>query len=290
MKKIIYLLALISIAISACDKIEGPYLKPTYQGVDTLKYPNVIFPTLGSTIKKILIEDFTGHKCGNCPRSHEMLSNMKSIYGNKIIGAGIHVGYFAQPSTSPFTTDYRTIAGNDIDAEFKVSDLGLPEGMLNRHDFGTGKILTYDTWQTNIETIKNDAPLAAIQIINEFNVIDSAFCTRIKTTFLSNIDYPVNIVAQIVEDSIVDAQEDYNATPAVIPNYLHRNMLRGAINSTWGQAILSSETKANLFDNKAYVYSIKGKGYKAKNCYVLAYLMRSDTKEILQVEIAKVIQ
>jgi len=58
MKKYLAILSSILI-ITSCDIVEGPYLTDeTINPIDT---------TTNTYVKKVLVEDFTGHKCPNCP-------------------------------------------------------------------------------------------------------------------------------------------------------------------------------------------------------------------------------
>ena len=63
--------------------------------------------------KKVLIEDFTGFKCANCPDASSELHKIEEIYPDKVIGIAIHAGSFAEPS-GVFVTDFRTDEGNEI--------------------------------------------------------------------------------------------------------------------------------------------------------------------------------
>ena len=59
--------------------------------------------------KKILLEDYTGHKCGNCPRAAEKAEELKEIYGDQLIPIAIHAGFFASDFGGNFTTDFTSI-------------------------------------------------------------------------------------------------------------------------------------------------------------------------------------
>ena len=105
MKK--YFLILCSIlTITSCDIVEGPYI------TDADSYIN--------TDKKVLIEDFTGHLCTNCPEAAREISAIHDVYGDQIIALAIHVSAdFARPKNaspdSSYHYDFRTEWGNNWD-------------------------------------------------------------------------------------------------------------------------------------------------------------------------------
>ena len=75
MKETYYLflsLFILSLTFS-CDVIEK----------DNFTDPNAGFSWLG---KKVLIEDFTGFKCTNCPQASKELKNIEELYPEKVVG------------------------------------------------------------------------------------------------------------------------------------------------------------------------------------------------------------
>ena len=78
------------------------------------------FDNPSNIIQKILIEDFTGHTCQNCPEAAEELHTIQSNYPSQVIGIAIHAGFFAEPENNDtsFTTDFRTEKGNSIHDKF----------------------------------------------------------------------------------------------------------------------------------------------------------------------------
>ena len=136
MKKYILTFSTLFLIIS-CDIEEGPYIAD----YDTYVNPE----------KKVLIEDFTGHLCPNCPEAGREIKAIKDIYGNQVIGLAIHVSKtFARPypeSQSPkFQYDFRTQWGDNWDETFTISTLGLPRGMVNRISYPSSHQLGKDEW------------------------------------------------------------------------------------------------------------------------------------------------
>ena len=126
-----------TIFISSCEVIEGPYMTGTIDPIDT---------TNNQYVKNILIEDFTGHTCKNCPDAARELDAIHDVYGSQIIGLAIHAGqtfarpYPIDPTGNPdekFIYDFRTSWGEELDGFFQVSANGLPKGMINRIDYSS---------------------------------------------------------------------------------------------------------------------------------------------------------
>ena len=108
---IAFFLGILLFNITSCDVVEGPYLiDGNTNPVDT-----------NSFVKKVLIEDFTGHQCQFCPAAAEELSALQGFYGDKVIGIAIHPQFptgFTAPfplSANSYTYDFRTKFGDEID-------------------------------------------------------------------------------------------------------------------------------------------------------------------------------
>ena len=97
--------AAILLLIQACDKIEAPYregavvVSGTNDSTVVIGSDTIVFPSdTASPRKKVLVEDYTGHLCGNCPYAGLLLNDtLRGIYGDKFITVSVHSGFFAYP-------------------------------------------------------------------------------------------------------------------------------------------------------------------------------------------------
>lgn len=163
MKKILIIVCLAFI-FASCNKIEGPYIEKSGK-----KDVDVEFPKLDTAqvVHKILFEEYTGHRCTNCPAGHQEINRLLTEYGDDLVVVAIHSGYFAQPMGDIFNYDFRTTAGDKICELFTSSPLDIPNpaAMTNRNgDF----VSTTANWQNNIRDA-NRTKYAAIQLINKFD-------------------------------------------------------------------------------------------------------------------------
>jgi len=100
----ISVILLVIIIITSCDKVEGPYIEGNpYSGIYDSDLP----------IRKILLEDFTGFGCVNCPRANEEIHKLQDRYGDHLIPIAVHAGWFATPFTSS-DPDFRTSVGREL--------------------------------------------------------------------------------------------------------------------------------------------------------------------------------
>ena len=275
MKNTLFIITIFSIFFYSCDQIDGPYLEDgNYCGNDSLSVP----------IKKILLEDYTGHKCGNCPEAHEKLRELKEIYCDHIIPVAVHVGFFAKPSiTGTFTYDFRTETGKELDDYFGNSEKGLPNGMVNRSSVNSDIVLFADSWAIAINNLLLSPPDFNISIENIYNSETRKVQIKVQANALRQYNSSINLVVLIVEDSIVNWQKDYNADEVDIENYTHRHVLRDAVNFTWGEEFITGITKPNNSFEKTLNYTLNSQ-WNENHCEIIAYIYNIDTKEIIQAE------
>src|ERR1700741_709431 len=119
MKKTILntLLLGITALFTACDFVQdaNPPLTPTD---NTGNNSNIIY-------RKVLVEDYTGHKCGNCPAAADVLKDLETQYAGKIVPLAIHAGFFANTNTQ-YPTNFANADGNAYDTQFGISTAGNP--------------------------------------------------------------------------------------------------------------------------------------------------------------------
>ena len=73
---------LLSLMTTQCDVIDQPFKNGGPQ--DT---------TSTAQLRNVLIEDFTGHRCKNCPKASKEIEALVDAFGaDRIIGLAIHAG------------------------------------------------------------------------------------------------------------------------------------------------------------------------------------------------------
>ena len=128
--RLLWLLAM-QLVVFSCDVVPYKDAHDQIAPIDTGSQDTLVG-------QNILIEDFTGHYCGNCPLAAIEAKRLEEKYGSRIVVMGIHCTYFAKPKdpNGIFGNDYRTPAGDALESKFNVGSAGLPKGLINRSRFG----------------------------------------------------------------------------------------------------------------------------------------------------------
>lgn len=279
MKKIINILVIILfwvIITPSCDVVEEPYLKPTGS-----VGPG---PDPGDTIRKVLLEDYTGHKCPNCPDAASLASDLKAIHKDQLVLLTVHAGFFARPdATGDFTADFRTTAGTQVHDYYQIYT--YPSGLINRSEFKGKTVLSADFWQEAVDSALSKPIVANIELSATYEEGTRTLTCKAETEFYANLSGTYYICVFIVESGIVAPQKDEDA--GTILNYVHNHVLRASMNGAWGELVGATGT-ALVGEAQENEYSyVLPEEWIAENCGIVTFIYDEATKEVLQAEEAE---
>jgi hypothetical protein len=294
MKKLILPILVIITAVSfnSCDKIDTPLPEgelDTVINTGGLVWDDSSHVESSSTVRKVLIEEFTGHTCTNCPLGAAQLESLILTYGDQIVPMGIHSdATFCEPrvfadgtpatvinGVAAYTTDFRTSDGDAYRNTFGVN--GIPKGFVSRISNGTP--FSFGQWDSEFQTIQGDTPPVTLGISTLYNDSARIVKTIVKTDWLTSSTGNYKLQVQLVEDSIVDWQLNLGVDQQ---DYLHRHVFRGSMNGTWGTDIPSANQGDS--DTQEFTYILPA-NFKKKDCIVVVFVYKDNPDyEIVQVE------
>lgn len=270
---------------SACDYVANPY--KTQQAVVTSTDTSKVY-------KNVLVEDYTGITCGNCPGAADILDSMILKYGNRIVPMAVNAGSFAEPPLAPsqYNIDFTCPTGEAYNTFFGVTS--NPNGMVNRKGYPQTNVQTDGNWDgLAYNIIQFDTAFVKLTLSTTFDTTSRNLSVTATSKFLKALQGKYSVVVLLTQDSIMAPQVRYGAPNNQIVNYAHRYALRDAINSTWGDTLVSNGSAINQTIAKTYNYTIKATYGTAtsshppipcnfKQCYVVAYVYSLANYEVLQ--------
>lgn len=292
MKKIIYIFSIVSI-FTACDKIDTPLSKVyeeslkdvvidndvafTFDELKAFKWDTVSSPD-NSNKQFIVLQEFTGHTCPNCPLGTKEMIRLDSVMGDQLIPVSIHAGSYATPNPNnpdgSFSSDHRVKEIIEQDYLQKVGISAFPTGLINNN----GLQLIYKKWEAEINQIKDNTPVASLKITNLYNDSLKIIRSIISYEWFDDLNEAEKYGLQVflTEDHVIDWQIniDYNE-----PNYDHRYMLRKVINPLFG--VEAVEAKTGNIGKKEYIFSAISKppqaNWKVEDLHVVGFLYNMDS-------------
>ncbi|MCX6247558.1 MAG: Omp28-related outer membrane protein [Bacteroidetes bacterium] len=277
---------LVVLLLSSCDKIKTPYATSKHGNIiDTVMDWDTVVP-----LKRVLLEDYTGHKCVNCPEASLIAHSLEASNEGKLIVLAVHAGYQALPGTGNYAADYRSPAGEAWNVDFGINSIN-PQGMVDRKEFDGTRILSKDVWGNDVALALNETPQVLMMITNAYYTNASEVKSVIYSKFQSALPGSYHLTVCIVEDSLISDQKNNNPNVGTTPDihdYVFMDVLRGTVNGSYGEVLTAAVDPYLTYMGKFSIAIDKTKRV-AKNCWILAYVSKSDTKEIIQVIKKKVI-
>ena len=234
--------------LSSCDEVDEAdrytYVKPAAVG------------------RNVLIEDFTGQRCVNCPNATLEIEKLQALYGDTVIGVGIHSGPFAK-STRGTPYALYTETGDEYFNYWKVES--QPKGVIDRR--GTSD---YTSWATIVrDELSKVAPVS----LDLTSTYDAATRKAHFTVAAMGVDGNSTGKLQLwlIEDGIVAFQ--YMPDGSTNREYTHNHVFRTAVNGTWGTdfSIAEGEQKVVEFD-----YTLESDEWVPENMAVVAFVYNNN--------------
>lgn len=262
-------LALAVAGLQACDNISEDQ---RFEGPVTIEAK-----------KNVLIEDFTGQNCLNCPIAAEAVKAMQDAYGaDRVISVAIHGGSLSVNENSS-TIGLANAQGEQYNKDWKVE--AWPSGLIDR----SGSLMDDPKqWTAPVVARFSLAPKADI-VINDVSYDAATKQMTVNVTVSSEEGANGKLQVWLTESNLTRTQRmpdgSYNR------DYVHNHVFRASVNDLYGDAIT---LEAGQSEQKSYSYTLqteasgKGKGWVPENMAVVVFYY-NDADGVMQVRDHKLI-
>lgn len=279
MKKILYsLLLIIPIFWISCDTIEDneKLIYPKGQTRETTPITKI------SSEQKVLLEDYTGWLCVNCPRAAAKATEMIGKYGESLVVMAVHATAFANPLSGNGNVDFRTEYGEKWATDFGCST--LPTGIINRKKIGSSYTIGDANWDNSIQdALSNQDHIMNINLGVELREADNKILVSCENEFLKDYSSPTLITVLVLESGIIGVQKNSNPIygPSTITDFEFNHVLRKNGLVDYSLSILPVNKDEKI--NKNYLIDIDSDIKDISKCSVVVFVTNAETKEVIQV-------
>ncbi len=270
----------------------------SFTSCDEVEFPNEATGTVvevpeDEVVQRILLEDYTGQGCGNCPGAAVIARQLAAAYGEQLIIVSVHAGYFAEIGQGNiFPTTLSSVPGEAFNDEWGNDAMGNPNGMVNRTEYQGNTVLSTGIWGSAISALINNTPEAEVGIEVGYTSGNPNISVDVTTNFLANLSSTYTLTVLITETDVYDWQLNYAAggdpqyASGNVEFYKHEHVLRDNISSIWGETVSGS---TNIGDSVVHNFTYTlDPTWTPANCSIVAYLSDEGTKEVIQVHEAHV--
>ena len=235
--------------------------------------------------KAVYLEEFTGVQCVNCAEGHTIIANLLGQYGERFVAVGVHSGDFSDPysasSAHPSHFDFRTVAGDNINANLYNGIAGQPTAGIDRRKFATqtrreaqraqwAGLVAYQLRQTN--------PCNLV-LESKFDATANKIKVRATVTYTQDVTISSKISLMLTESGMHDAQLLPNGT--VDGDYVHRHVLRTMLTPYDGLALSAITQRGRVFVRNFEVTPVAE--WRLDSCEIVGFVHEaSDSIRVLQ--------
>jgi Outer membrane protein Omp28 len=247
-KKYLLALPLAALLFASCDEIAAD---DRYIPVEE------VTPT-----RTVLLEEFTGQWCMNCPDGHAVIKALKEQYGSAFIAVSIHAGpdvnsWAEEEGQEAPYVGLRQPEGVTYGEMWGVKS--FPCGVFNR----TSGVLDRKAWASAIVSELTKPTDLTIKLEASYDKENDK--VNISTELWPTADIKGNLQLWVVESGINAIQlngYDYDET------YIHDDVFRCSVNGTQGEAVTLKDNISQSFE-----HSIARKArWNAENLSIVAFV------------------
>ena len=239
--------------------------------------------------RHVLIEEFTGVQCVQCPEGSEEIANLIGIHGERLIAVGIHAGHFA----IPFQQSNHDFRSQDAFALFQMlGPVGFyPSAVINRKQFPgeNSLVLNKEKWAGYIAQELMQPAKLAIEITPGWSIGNREISVAVKSRFYQPHSGELLLTVLIMEHNIVDAQlTPQTSIQSPDTDYVHKHVLRKAMTAPLGNSLGTSFEKDQEL-SRFFTHSIP-QNWNEENITIVAYISKGGGEiDVLQANEAELI-
>ena len=223
---------------SFTTSLEGTYVvKATYQGIESFNTIDIIYHD-GSLVafkSNVLVEDYTGVWCGNCPRVVHALDLADQQLGtnkDQLIKIGIH-----RSSSNPQDSSYDPY---NFDSTIFEPNGGYPKAFINR------KTRWLPLEYNNLGMVVSQNQAVKRLGLKLTSQVQSNNTVKLNVSGLFSQNFAqAKLVVYVLENGLIYDQVNYTTFyngDDIIANFVHDHVLRKITTNHLGDIIQNSET------------------------------------------------
>lgn len=229
--------------------------------------------------RKILIQEFTGIRCINCPNAAKAMHDFQQTEdGKSAVVVAIH----------PDNTDFsRPIAGFSLSTatggEYFLYYSGneLPAAIINSGSLNT----VLGEWVGKAMSELAKPAVLTMDVTTDYDETSRKLTANYKVTFNEVVESDLSVLVWITESGIIGTQLMPDGSRN--KEYEFNHVLRASLNGTWGTNIGKSFTTGQVVDGTAEIQIPEE--WNPENCEVVAFAFQTGSKAVENVETAHVI-
>jgi hypothetical protein len=214
----------------------------------------VIEPFVPAGNRVVLLEEFTGKGCTNCPKGSREIESLLLQFPNNLVAVSIHAGFFANPQFFPLGQyDLRTEEGEFLYG-YLGPNLGYPAGVVDRVPVNGDMQTSLNQWASAITSEIQEEPAVDLSLAKTYTSDSRELSVTVSGIGKQALSGEIRLSVMLTESGIVDAQDDIEAG-GIVPDYVHKHVLRDMLTPAAGAPVLNNITIGQVF-SQTYLFTV----------------------------------
>lgn len=241
------------------------------------------------TLRRVLIEEYTGVQCTNCPAGVEILKSVDNqhliINGADTLRRLIIIGYHYGALTAPMsnsTYDFRSDKAGDLLGSYFSEDPNKPAISIDRKKEGSNYFIEgRNQWPNLINARVSIVSPVNLTLHGNYDPVDRKITVMARASYTQAVSGSQSLTVALTENNIADLQK----YPDTIKMYEHNHVFRDFLTPISGDLILNSlETKepGRVYE-RTFIYTLpEDADWNPEYFSVVAFIHKTIEKEVEQ--------
>jgi len=220
--------------------------------------------------KNVIIEEFTGVNCPNCPQGHQVAAQILEDNPGRVWVVAFH------PYNSSYTTpgagqpDFRR---HHPDSLYMIPYCGssrfMPSAYINRRIYAGERIQSRTVWANYTNQMLIEASPVNVGLATTYDETTKQLDILVEIYYTADMTDLNTLNVLFSESGMVAYQSGGSA------NYIHKHVFRESFTAQWGDLITES-TNQGSFIQKTFTFDNSAEEYDMEECEILAYIVKYD--------------
>jgi len=230
--------------------------------------------------KVVVIEEFSGVQCVNCPQGAEAVEAIIANYPDEVVSLTLHAGDFSVPfSSSEEVFDIEET--DDLNTFFEI--IGYPAAVIDRTVFEghdqeaiAGQLSSWEVFTEERLTLTTPVNLS---IENTYDEETRKLKTRVEIVYTEAVEEEHKLSLFLAESGIIDPQLSENG---IIQDYEHKHVVRDMLTAARGIVFFEGAKEEGRTIVREFSLTLD-EAWNVEECEVVAFVHESlESKEVLQ--------
>ena len=235
-------------------------------------------PVATAELKNVVIEEFTGVRCPNCPQGHVTIAAIKAANPGRVVSVSLHpINSLGRPYNGVSTQDFQNTKAQVL-FDY-LGQIGLePAAGLDRTKFSgqSAILLDRNTW-TSYATQQISQPTPVnLSLQTSFDSANFELRVVAELHYTQNVTEQSKITLLLTESNIITAQLNGSVVDTF---YNHKDVMRDFITNTDGD-LITQTTEAGRVIRKVY-RKVLDAAWKPENMHLVGYVHEFQNSKVI---------